>query len=134
MCQYLYASFSLKTQAGEGLIAGQGEAIARWHEMLTGIAIEEMLHLALVANVMTALRRIDGAVATRSAPSPRRSRRKDWPSAGIAHCRAGPARIRALSALSTGRRSRPPLGGSNAMGSAPAASAWAGGAEPCPEG
>ena len=55
MCQYLYASFSLKTDPDEGLTAGQADAVARWRTTLTGIAIEEMLHLALVANVMTAI-------------------------------------------------------------------------------
>src|SRR5215469_2379197 len=55
MCQYLYASFSLKTGPGEGLTPEQADAVGRWHKVLTGIAIEEMLHLALVANVMTAI-------------------------------------------------------------------------------
>ena len=55
MCQYLYASFSLKTDPDEGLTAGQSEAVGRWRTKLTGIAVEEMLHLALVANVMTAI-------------------------------------------------------------------------------
>ena len=55
MCQYLYACFSLKTEPDEGLTAGQADAVARWHETVTGIAIEEMLHLALVNNVMTAI-------------------------------------------------------------------------------
>src|SRR5260370_34425842 len=55
MCQYLYASFSLKTGPDEGLTAGQADAVARWHTVLTGIAVEEMLHLALVANVMSAI-------------------------------------------------------------------------------
>ena len=55
MCQYLYASFSLKTGPDEGLTAGQADAVARWHQVLTGIAVEEMLHLALVFNVMTAI-------------------------------------------------------------------------------
>jgi hypothetical protein len=55
MCQYLYACFSLKTEPGEGLTAGQADAVARWQETVTGIAIEEMLHLALVNNVMTAI-------------------------------------------------------------------------------
>jgi hypothetical protein len=55
MCQYLYACFSLKTEPSEGLTAGQADAVARWRETLTGIAIEEMLHLALVNNVMTAI-------------------------------------------------------------------------------
>jgi Ferritin-like len=55
MCQYLYASFSLKTEPDEGLAAIQAEAVARWRKTLTGIAVEEMLHLALAANVMTAI-------------------------------------------------------------------------------
>ncbi len=55
MCQYLYASFSLKTGAGEGLSAEQADAVGRWHKLLAGIAVEEMLHLALVCNVTTAI-------------------------------------------------------------------------------
>jgi hypothetical protein len=55
MCQYLYACFSLKTEPDEGLTAEQADAVARWQQTLTGIAIEEMLHLALVMNVMTAI-------------------------------------------------------------------------------
>ena len=55
MCQYLYASFSLKAGPEDGLTAEQAAAVARWREVLTGIAIEEMLHLALVFNVMTAI-------------------------------------------------------------------------------
>src|SRR5690349_3744683 len=70
MCQYLYASFSLKTGPDEGLTAEQAGAVARWHEVLTGIAIEEMLHLALVANVMSAI----GAAPSLTRPNfPRRS-------------------------------------------------------------
>src|SRR5262252_4115626 len=70
MCQYLYASFSLKTDPDEGLSARQAEAVGGWRETLTGIAIEEMLHLALVSNVMTAI----GAAPTLSRPNfPRRS-------------------------------------------------------------
>jgi hypothetical protein len=70
MCQYLYASFSLKTEPNEGLTAEQADAIARWQETLTGIAIEEMLHLALVMNVMTAI----GAAPTLARPNfPRHS-------------------------------------------------------------
>jgi hypothetical protein len=55
MCQYLYASFSLKGGTEDGLAPEQAAAVARWREVLTGIAIEEMLHLALVFNVMTAI-------------------------------------------------------------------------------
>ena len=70
MCQYLYACFSLRTEPDEGLTAGQADAVARWQETLTGIAIEEMLHLALVMNVMTAI----GAAPSLSRPNfPRHS-------------------------------------------------------------
>ena len=70
MCQYLYACFSLKTDPDEGLTAEQAEAVARWQETMTGIAIEEMLHLALVMNVMTAI----GAAPSLSRPNfPRHS-------------------------------------------------------------
>jgi Ferritin-like len=55
MCQYLHATFSLKAGPEDGLTAEQAAAVARWRELLTGIAIEEMLHLALVFNVMTAI-------------------------------------------------------------------------------
>ena len=70
MCQYLYACSSLKTDPDEGLTAEQAGAVARWQETLTGIAIEEMLHLALITNVMTAI----GAGPTLSRPNfPRHS-------------------------------------------------------------
>jgi Ferritin-like len=70
MCQYLYACFSLKTDPDEGLIAEQADAVARWQKTVTGIAIEEMLHLALVMNVMTAI----GAAPSLSRPNfPRHS-------------------------------------------------------------
>jgi ferritin-like protein len=70
MCQYLYACFSLKTGPDEGLTGEQAGAVARWQEALTGIAIEEMLHLALVMNVMTAI----GAAPTLARPNfPRHS-------------------------------------------------------------
>src|SRR5258708_7411032 len=55
MCQYLYASFSLKTDPDEGLTGEQATAVANWHRVLTGIAVEEMLPLALVCNVMSSI-------------------------------------------------------------------------------
>jgi len=70
MCQYLYASFSLKAGPEDGLTAERAAAVACWREVLTGIAVEEMLHLALVFNVMTAI----GAAPPLSRPNfPRRS-------------------------------------------------------------
>jgi hypothetical protein len=55
MCQYLYAAFSLKTDPDEGLTPEQAAAVQGWHRVLTGIAVEEMLHFALVCNVMCAI-------------------------------------------------------------------------------
>jgi Ferritin-like len=55
MCQYLYAEFSLKDGTAEGLTAEQAEAVDRWRATLRGIAVEEMLHLALVSNLMAAI-------------------------------------------------------------------------------
>lgn len=55
MCQYLYAAFSLKRDPAEGLTAEQAAATERWRQVLRGIAIEEMLHLALVCNLMSAI-------------------------------------------------------------------------------
>ncbi len=55
MCQYLYAEFSLKESMDEGLTQEQFDAVQRWRGMLHGIAVDEMLHLALVSNLMCAI-------------------------------------------------------------------------------
>ena len=55
MCQYLFAEFSLKSGTDEGLTGEQAEAVERWRKTLGGIAVEEMLHLALVYNLLTAI-------------------------------------------------------------------------------
>jgi Ferritin-like len=55
MCQYLFAEFSLKDGTGDGLTAEQADAVDRWRRVLHGIAVEEMLHMALVANLMSAI-------------------------------------------------------------------------------
>jgi Ferritin-like len=55
MCQYLFAEFSLKDGTDEGLTAPQAEAVERWRKLIRGIAVEEMLHMALVANVMASI-------------------------------------------------------------------------------
>jgi ferritin-like protein len=68
MCQYLFAEFSLKS--GDELTVDQAEVVDRWRQTLRGIAVEEMLHLALVANLMAAI----GAAPTFGRPNfPRRS-------------------------------------------------------------
>jgi hypothetical protein len=71
MCQYLYAEFSLKEGGDEGLTDEQTRAITRWRKVLRSIAVEEMLHLALVSNVMASI----GAAPTFQRPNfPQRSR------------------------------------------------------------
>jgi Ferritin-like len=55
MCQYLFAEFSLKDGVNDGLTAEQADAVDRWRKKLRGIAIEEMLHIALVANLTSAI-------------------------------------------------------------------------------
>jgi Ferritin-like len=55
MCQYLFAEFSLKDGVADGLTPEQADAVDRWRKKLRGIAIEEMLHIALVANLMSAI-------------------------------------------------------------------------------
>jgi hypothetical protein len=55
MCEYLYAAFSLKSTAGPGLRAGQLAAVERWRTMIFGIAAEEMLHWAMVQNLLAAV-------------------------------------------------------------------------------
>ncbi|MGF7234566.1 MAG: ferritin-like domain-containing protein [Frankia sp.] len=55
MCQYLFAEFSLKDGTAEGLTGEQAAAVDRWRGILRGIAVEEMLHLARVANLMAAI-------------------------------------------------------------------------------
>ena len=55
MCQYLYAAFSLRSEPGEGLTPEQLEAVERWRSTILKIAAEEMLHWALVNNMLTAI-------------------------------------------------------------------------------
>ena len=55
MCQYLYAAFSLRSEPGEGLTLEQLEAVERWRSTILKIAGEEMLHWALVNNMLTAI-------------------------------------------------------------------------------
>jgi len=55
MCGYLFASFTLKDRPDEGLSSHQSEAIRRWDRVVSGVAIQEMLHLALVNNLLTSI-------------------------------------------------------------------------------
>jgi hypothetical protein len=55
MCQYLYAAFSMKDREDDGLTPAQLQAVRRWRRELLHIAEQEMLHLALVQNILTAV-------------------------------------------------------------------------------
>jgi Ferritin-like len=55
MCQYLFAAFSLKQSTDEGLSDAELEAVTRWRRVVSHVATEEMLHLALVHNLLSAV-------------------------------------------------------------------------------
>lgn len=55
MCQYLYAAFAMKDREDDGLSPEQLEATRRWRRELLHIAEQEMLHLALVQNLLTSV-------------------------------------------------------------------------------
>jgi CDGSH-type Zn-finger protein len=55
MCQYLYAAFSLKQSEDEGLTQEEAEAANRWRQHIAHIAVQEMLHLSLVQNLLSAI-------------------------------------------------------------------------------
>src|SRR5438552_8616941 len=55
MAQYLYAAFSLRSAAGPGLTAEQLGAVERWRKAILAVSAEEMLHWALVQNLLVAV-------------------------------------------------------------------------------
>jgi hypothetical protein len=55
MCQYLFAMFSLKQDEGEDLTEQELAATRRWRQVLGHVAGQEMLHLALVQNLLSAV-------------------------------------------------------------------------------
>jgi Ferritin-like len=54
-CAYLYAAFTLKADPGDGLTAAQVPTVAGWKRTINRIALQEMVHLALVNNLLAAL-------------------------------------------------------------------------------
>jgi CDGSH-type Zn-finger protein len=55
-CVYLYAAYSLKSDIGEGgLTPAQLELVRRWKRKLVAVSVEEMLHLAQLSNILTAI-------------------------------------------------------------------------------
>lgn len=55
MLQYLFAAFSLKLKMDEGLSPETLPAVQRWRRTLLEIGEQEMLHLAIVQNLLTAV-------------------------------------------------------------------------------
>ena len=55
MCQYLYAAFSLKQSEAEGLSPAEAQAVQRWRKRISHVATQEMLHLSLVQNLLSAI-------------------------------------------------------------------------------
>src|SRR6516165_3958692 len=55
MCQYLYAAFSLKQAEDEGLSPQEAQAVQRWRKRISHIATQEMLHMSLVQNLLSAI-------------------------------------------------------------------------------
>lgn len=55
MCSYLYAAWSLKQKTEEGVTSAQLAAIDKWRMAIHGVAMEEMLHLALVNNLLMSI-------------------------------------------------------------------------------
>lgn len=55
MCCYLYAAFSLKEGRDEDLTEEELAAVTRWRRTILRVSIEEMVHLALVANLTSAI-------------------------------------------------------------------------------
>jgi Ferritin-like len=54
-CIYLYAAFTLRAEPGDGLTAAQVPVVAGWKRGINRIALQEMIHLALVNNLLAAL-------------------------------------------------------------------------------
>jgi hypothetical protein len=70
-CAYLFAAWSLRTRDDAGLTPAQLRVVRGWDTSITSIAVQEMAHLALASNLLTAL----GAAPHLARPNlPQRSR------------------------------------------------------------
>src|SRR5579863_8189407 len=55
-CSYLYAGYSIKTRPEEGgLTFDELLTVRKWKRKIARVAVEEMLHLAQVSNILTAV-------------------------------------------------------------------------------
>ena len=55
MCQYLFAAFSMKREPSEGVTWPQLEQMRQWEASIMVVARQEMEHLGLVNNILTAI-------------------------------------------------------------------------------
>jgi len=55
MCCYLYCAFSMKRDVAEGVTEEQLKSIQGWRKTIMEIAVEEMLHMCLACNLLTAV-------------------------------------------------------------------------------
>ena len=55
LCSYLYAAFSLKQAGDAGVGDPEAAALGRWRDSILQVCMEEMAHLAQVANLMVAV-------------------------------------------------------------------------------
>lgn len=54
-CQYLYAAFSVKQGGDPWLTPSQAARTAQWQQQITKIAVQEMSHLMMASNLLTAV-------------------------------------------------------------------------------
>ncbi len=55
MCCYLFAAWSLESGEAEGLSTAQAAAVARWRQVITHVAVDEMTHFANANNLLAAI-------------------------------------------------------------------------------
>lgn len=55
MCCYLYAAFSIKQGTDEGLSYDELASVRAWRRTIISVAVEEMAHLTMVANITSAI-------------------------------------------------------------------------------
>lgn len=55
MCCYLYAAFSLKESTDEDLSDAELAEVRQWRQGIVGVAVDEMLHLSIVSNLLVAI-------------------------------------------------------------------------------
>ena len=55
MCCYLFSAFSIKRDVSEGVTEDQLATMNRWRRVIMSVATDEMTHMALVCNLLTAV-------------------------------------------------------------------------------